>query len=249
MFGDILKKLRLNKGLSQEKIANELHVVRQTISKWETGASSPYLEQLEGILSLFDIEPNLLFGKNGGLANENHAVSGRSVHAESSNGNCHAAAKKEEMITSIANRLNAMNEAGVTALYDFITIFPVKERWMASTSKERIAELDAIAAQREREEAQKKEMAEKEAQQIEDTKREQYFHDYARVFNAIKNVEIPTRYDLSVGEIEAIDFVCGGVRRYFPEYAFSVACKYFDYGFVKGMRYATARAKKKKTAQ
>lgn len=57
MFGENLKKLRLNRGLSQEKIANELHVVRQTISKWETGASSPYVEQLESILSLFDIEP------------------------------------------------------------------------------------------------------------------------------------------------------------------------------------------------
>ena len=31
MFGENLKKLRLNRGLSQEKIANELHVVRQTI--------------------------------------------------------------------------------------------------------------------------------------------------------------------------------------------------------------------------
>ena len=39
MFGEILKKLRLHKGLSQEKIANELHVVRQTISKWEMGVS------------------------------------------------------------------------------------------------------------------------------------------------------------------------------------------------------------------
>ena len=245
MFGENLKKLRLNRGLSQEKIANELHVVRQTISKWETGASSPYLEQLEGILSLFDIEPNLLFGKNGGLANENHAVSGRAERAESSNGNCPATAKKKEMITSITNRLKEMNEAGVTALYDFITVFPVKERWMASTSKERIAELDAIEAQREQEAAQEKERTAKEAEEKATAKREQIYRDYAGMFNAIKKVKMPTRYDLSIGEIEAIDFVCGEISRCFPEYAYSVASKYFDYGFVKGMRCAKAQAKKK----
>ena len=116
---------------------------------------------------------------------------------------------------------------------------------MASTSQERIAELDEIAAQREQEAAQEKEKAKKEAQQIADAKREQIYHDCARMFNAIKNVEIPTRYDLTVGEIQAIDFICGEIHRFFPEYAYSVACKYFDYGFVKGMRYATARAKKK----
>ena len=246
MFGENLKKLRLNRGLSQEKIANELHVVRQTISKWETGASSPYVEQLESILSLFDIEPNLLFGKNGGLAkNEDHAVSGRAERVESSNGNCPATAKKEEMITSITNRLNEMNEAGVTALYDFITVFPLKERWMASTSKERIAELDAIKAQREQEAAQEKERAAKEAEEKATAKREQIYRDYSGMFNAIKKVKMPTRYDLTVGEIQAIDFVCGEIRRFFPEYAYSVAGKYFDYGFVKGVRYATAQAKKK----
>lgn len=245
MFGENLKKLRLNRGLSQEKIANELHVVRQTISKWETGASSPYVEQLESILSLFDIEPNLLFEKNEGLANENYAASGITEHAESSNGNCHATVEKEEMIARITNRLEEMNEAGVTALYDFITVFPVKERWMASTSKERIAELDAIEAQREQEAAQEKERTAKEAEEKATAKRVQIYRDYAGMFNAIKKVKMPTRYDLSIGEIEAIDFVCGEISRCFPEYAYSVAGKYFDYGFVKGMRYAKARAKKK----
>lgn len=246
MFGKILKKLRLHKGLSQEKIANELHVVRQTISKWETGASSPYVEQLESILNLFDIEPNLLFGKNGGSSNEHHAVSGRYEHSKFSNGNCPDAAKKEEMIASIINRLEEMNESGVNALYDFITVFPVKERWMASTSKERIVELDAIEAQREQEAAQEKERTAKEAEEKATAKRKQLYRDYARMFNAINTVDIPTRYDMTIGEIEAIDFVCGEVRRYFPEYAFSVANKYFDYGFVNGMRCAKARTQQKK---
>ena len=39
MFGDNLKKVRKEKGLSQEALAEKLNVVRQTISKWEKGVS------------------------------------------------------------------------------------------------------------------------------------------------------------------------------------------------------------------
>ena len=39
MFGENLKKLRKEKGLSQQEVALRLHVVRQTVSKWEQGGS------------------------------------------------------------------------------------------------------------------------------------------------------------------------------------------------------------------
>ena len=39
MFGENLKKLRKEKGLSQQEMALRLHVVRQTVSKWEQGVS------------------------------------------------------------------------------------------------------------------------------------------------------------------------------------------------------------------
>ena len=39
MFGESLKKLRKEKGLSQQEVALRLHVVRQTVSKWEQGVS------------------------------------------------------------------------------------------------------------------------------------------------------------------------------------------------------------------
>ena len=41
MLKDNLKTLRKNKGLSQEKLAIKLNVVRQTVSKWEQGLSVP----------------------------------------------------------------------------------------------------------------------------------------------------------------------------------------------------------------
>ncbi|HJD38948.1 MAG TPA: helix-turn-helix domain-containing protein [Candidatus Blautia stercoripullorum] len=38
-IGERLQQLRKEKGISQEKLAEQLHVTRQAISKWETGGS------------------------------------------------------------------------------------------------------------------------------------------------------------------------------------------------------------------
>ena len=37
MLNEDIKNLRKAKGLSQEELAIKLHVVRQTLSKWENG--------------------------------------------------------------------------------------------------------------------------------------------------------------------------------------------------------------------
>ena len=39
MFGENLKTIRKTKGYTQEELAIKIHVVRQTISKWEKGVS------------------------------------------------------------------------------------------------------------------------------------------------------------------------------------------------------------------
>ena len=39
MFQDNLKALRKEKGITQEELAAQLNVVRQTVSKWEKGLS------------------------------------------------------------------------------------------------------------------------------------------------------------------------------------------------------------------
>ncbi len=39
MLNENIKVIRKSKGLSQEELAIKLNVVRQTISKWETGVS------------------------------------------------------------------------------------------------------------------------------------------------------------------------------------------------------------------
>ena len=39
MLSENIKTLRKARGLSQQELAERLHMVRQTVSKWETGVS------------------------------------------------------------------------------------------------------------------------------------------------------------------------------------------------------------------
>ena len=64
MLKDNLKTLRKNKGLSQEELSIKLNVVRQTISKWETGLSVPDAEMLIAISELFETPVSEILGEN-----------------------------------------------------------------------------------------------------------------------------------------------------------------------------------------
>lgn len=66
-LGEILLDLRKKKGLSQEEAAEQLHVTRQTISKWETGQSTPDFDKLVPISRLYDISLDEL-AENGRFA-------------------------------------------------------------------------------------------------------------------------------------------------------------------------------------
>ena len=45
-IGKKIRELRMRKGLTQEDLAVRLHVVRQTISKWESAQSYPDFQRL-----------------------------------------------------------------------------------------------------------------------------------------------------------------------------------------------------------
>ena len=47
--------LRKERGLSQEELANELNVSRQTVSKWELGESTPDFDKIVPLCELFGI--------------------------------------------------------------------------------------------------------------------------------------------------------------------------------------------------
>lgn len=64
MLKENLKNLRKQKGLSQEELSIKLHVVRQTVSKWEQGLSVPDAQMLIKISEEFDTPVNALLGEN-----------------------------------------------------------------------------------------------------------------------------------------------------------------------------------------
>ena len=63
MLGENLKALRKQKGMSQEVMAQQLNVVRQTVSKWEQGLSVPDAQMLTRIAELFEVPVSSLLGE------------------------------------------------------------------------------------------------------------------------------------------------------------------------------------------
>ena len=62
MFQENLRLKRRERGLSQEELASRLHVVRQTISKWEKGQSVPDAEQLIKLAVILETTVSELLG-------------------------------------------------------------------------------------------------------------------------------------------------------------------------------------------
>lgn len=60
-----LIKLRKAAGLSQEEVADKLEVTRQTVSKWETGQSSPDLDKVLPLCNLYNVTPDELLHDGG----------------------------------------------------------------------------------------------------------------------------------------------------------------------------------------
>ena len=59
---EILLELRTRNRLSQEQLAEQVHVTRQAVSRWETGETVPNTETLKLLSSLFDVSINTLLG-------------------------------------------------------------------------------------------------------------------------------------------------------------------------------------------
>lgn len=54
-LGKQISRLRAARGLSQEELANDLQVSRQSISKWETDTSVPELDKLMKLSEVFGV--------------------------------------------------------------------------------------------------------------------------------------------------------------------------------------------------
>ena len=52
-FGQKIKKLRNDKGLTQKDLSDELHVTFQTVSKWESGTNEPNIATIKELAKFF----------------------------------------------------------------------------------------------------------------------------------------------------------------------------------------------------
>ena len=59
---DVIYNLRTKNGLSQDELAEKVFVTRQAVSRWETGETTPNVETLKLLSSVFDVSINTLLG-------------------------------------------------------------------------------------------------------------------------------------------------------------------------------------------
>ena len=64
-MGKIIKRLRKEKYLSQEELAEQLNVSPQAVSKWETDTSLPDISQVVPLAHFFGVSTDILFGVQG----------------------------------------------------------------------------------------------------------------------------------------------------------------------------------------
>jgi transcriptional regulator with XRE-family HTH domain len=71
-IGNKIHQLRKLSGMTQEQLSEKLNVSRQTISKWESGGTSPDLESIVKISKLFHVSlDDLLMEENASVTNQN----------------------------------------------------------------------------------------------------------------------------------------------------------------------------------
>ena len=59
-----IQKLRIQKGLTQERLAEMLEVSRQSVSKWELGQAVPDVEKIIRMSELFDVSTDAILLNN-----------------------------------------------------------------------------------------------------------------------------------------------------------------------------------------
>ena len=59
-----LKAARVNAGLSQEEVAERLHVSRSTLRSWESGNTDPKISQFMMLCQLYGVSCDNIFFEN-----------------------------------------------------------------------------------------------------------------------------------------------------------------------------------------
>lgn len=64
-FSQNLRRVRCQAGLTQQQLADRLHVTRQSVSSWELGRTEPDLQTLTELAEVFGTDAGSLLGEAG----------------------------------------------------------------------------------------------------------------------------------------------------------------------------------------
>ena len=108
MFNENLKKIRKEKGYTQEELAAKVGVVRQTVSKWEKGLSVPDADILCKIAEALNTDINMLLGDE--IAVDVDNLNGFNSNNSNKKKNINDNNVVEEQLTKISEQLTIKNK-------------------------------------------------------------------------------------------------------------------------------------------
>ncbi len=62
-IGERINYLRKTNNMSQEELAEKLHISRQTVSRWENNSSQPDIDSILAISNLFNLSTDYILGR------------------------------------------------------------------------------------------------------------------------------------------------------------------------------------------
>ena len=71
-IGEQIQNLRIQKGLTQERLAEMLEVSRQSVSKWELGQAIPDVDKIIRMSELFNVSTDTLLLRDAENEQENN---------------------------------------------------------------------------------------------------------------------------------------------------------------------------------
>ena len=61
-MGQIIRRLRKERNLTQEELAEQLNITYQAVSRWENGTGMPDISQVVPLARVFGVSTDVLFG-------------------------------------------------------------------------------------------------------------------------------------------------------------------------------------------
>ncbi len=79
LIGNKIRKMRNEKGLSQEELAEKLHISRSALVRMENGESHTWANQLENLSHIFEVEPEEFLKNENNTQQNEHQKGGMAL--------------------------------------------------------------------------------------------------------------------------------------------------------------------------